>query len=98
MPVSIQEKTNQTVIKINTAKILNINIDVENRKLVYVIGFGIIENNKFIKIKSKTVVYSGEKFIELAESGVVGAKNMYDNISESSYAYLQRDGHLEFNF
>lgn len=87
MPVTLGTPENITV---DTAKILRLDINVQSKTITYVIGYGTIDgNDNFTSSRAKRIEISGEDFDTLAGTMADGAKNLYDNLSDISYAHLQ---------
>ena len=78
-----------------TKKIIFLNIDVENLRVVFTIRERTTDSlEQKIAESFKDVVVSGTDFVTMINTIGDGTKNLYNNIADISYAYLQANGHV----
>jgi len=104
MPIRITERSVPKFIsgdttfnvRVDAVKVIDINIDVERRRILMRLQFGRMEGESFVPVGvSAPVIAHGEEFDELSalvvEQADVG-KSMYDLIGEKVYTWLVRKG------
>ncbi|MCK5018208.1 MAG: hypothetical protein KAS32_14220 [Candidatus Peribacteraceae bacterium] len=92
MPVGVTPQQTQTI---DTAKISSIDINVDSQRINFSISLGYMNSEEFIVVRrTKVIVRDAAEFQELATSTCDSGKNLYDNISDNAYAWLQANNKL----
>lgn len=98
MSVSITQKKKVQETIVDHAKIVQMNIDVQNKKIVFTIAFGTFNEKGLTIVDKKMVTVTATDFDTLVATKGDPSKSLYDHIAEISYNYLKSKNLLTYEF